>query len=255
MLSAFRRRLYAALAARRVPVPLLATTATLPPPLVEDLRAATGSLHLQVVRAPSTRSNVALAVVQVDSRAAAVTDAIRRVLAALGGGDGFVRGRDRIMIFATSIQLARQTAAALTAALTGARSTVSVQVYHGDMDPHAQAASVEDWRGVDGCVMVATSGLSNSVDERHVLRVVHLGAHSVVDLVQEIGRAGRTAADTASSVLVLWPTPTDVQRDPGDELEARVRVAERPRVLEYAATKGFSRAHLPCHTVTRGHAC
>ena len=226
----------------------------LPPPLVEDLRAATGSMHLQVVRAPSTRSNVALAVVQVASRAAAVAEATRHDLAAVRGGDGFVPGRDRVIVFATSIQLAVLTAAALADALTREGSNAVVHTYHSEMDPQAQAESAEEWHTHDD-IMVATSGLSNSVDERHVLRVVHLGAHSVVDLVQEIGRAGRTAADTASSVLVLWPTPGDDQRDPGDELEARVRLAERPRVLEYAATEGCSRAHLPYHTVTRGHAC
>ena len=209
----FRPKLLRALRSLRalcVDVPVLLLSATVPPALATTLMREATLQQLDIIRAPSTRPNIALTVVSAasDTDAAieecAVAEAVERVAACTS--------RERVLLIVRSVDAVDRVAVALRYELRS--RDIPVYTYHGKLDSKEQLASATAWasRSTAAAVMVATSGFGTGVDYKHVRAVVHVGgAYSLLDLVQELGRGGR---DLQPALHVLVAAPPSASASP-----------------------------------------
>ena len=177
-------------------VPVTFLSATVPPETAYELQLGSGIRTLHIVRAPSTRTNIELAVQRVPDMGAALAGCATVVQETLRSA--MFEQRDKVIVFCMSIAQTNEAATSLKQA-----GVPDVVTYHSDLAHDQQEESANTWAGPDCRVMVATSGFGTGVSYAHVRLVVHLGgAYSTVDMVQELGRAGRDLR-AARHVLIV----------------------------------------------------
>jgi len=162
---------------RRTPV--LATTATAPGKVIEDIESQVS--HGQdstVIRLPSHRPNLSCGVIEVRG----VSERLGLLLALAGGR---FKGQPGIVYTLTT-----QEAERVAVFLRG--QGVPALCYYGRLSPEEKTGAMETWVAGEAQVMVATSALGMGLDRADVRWIVHLGMpESLIRYVQEIGRAGR----------------------------------------------------------------
>jgi hypothetical protein len=202
VLDGFRPKLLRALRAVRGGLPdvsVLLMSATVPPSLARTLMTEAELPQLDVVRAPSARTNVRLSVVTVPASDALSVEACAAAMAAAYAAR--CERRDRVVVLVLTVDAVERVAAAIGRRQPGR----NVHRYHASLEREEQAAGAAAWAADNGAgaVMVATSGFGTGVDYPSVRAVVHVsGAYGVLELVQELGRAGRDLAP-ALHVLVV----------------------------------------------------
>jgi hypothetical protein len=180
---------------RRVPVPLLLLSATVPPTMEDQLKAFFVS-QLAIVRSPTTRSNICYKVMK-DGRP--VNDTLSTVLLSKPSAPKsiiFLRGREQT----------RHLAEALCA-----HGFLAVH-YHGGLDEPTRTASQTSWMRGDADIMVATGAFGAGIDFGAVRLVVHMDEpYSMIDLAQESGRAGRDGLPSEHIVILPghWQTKAE----------------------------------------------
>jgi superfamily II DNA helicase RecQ len=102
--------------------------------------------------------------------------------------------------------------------------------YHGnpkDSDIHFLAqreVGFQAWLRGESLYIVATAALGTGIDVPGITHIVHLEApYSIIDYIQEAGRAGRTGERVAAVIIIEdkdWPAE-DSKKDSGLELKTR----------------------------------
>ena len=197
-------------------VPLLLLSATVPTAVptavANELQLACGLASMLVVRAPSTRANIALSVETVHAPHgtsvvfAAQTARIVQLARTVAAGQG-AAPLSRMLVLVPTIPMAKR-----MAVVPGEHfgAGVGVALYHGELTSAEQEAAELEWTSPGGCVMVATSGFGTGVSYGAVRIVVHVdSAYSAVDMAQELGRGGRDGQPCQHVLLVGVNAPRD----------------------------------------------
>lgn len=244
---------------RRVPVPLLLLSATVPPKMEGPLRQFFCS-QLCVIRSPTTRPNIAHRVMK---HRGPVDATLLGLLPPRSLGAGWVPQpgvRDTTTTTPKSIVFARgREETGILAALLCAAGRHAVH-YHGHLDEGTKAAAQDSWMNGEADVMVATGAFGAGVHLAAVRLVVHVDEpYSMIDLAQESGRGGRDGLPTTHIVLL----PMSWQPRPGGcDMLARFLGGSTCRRLvlqEYVDGSGldcFSSGSEPCdvcHSMAAAH--
>jgi superfamily II DNA helicase RecQ len=162
------------------PIPLLFTSATMPPHLITKLRTLVKGLH--VLTGKVRRDNLRLETVELDSFTQS-PDAIGELI--VGGN---LQGRRSVAVCWTPRECE------LLCEIITRRYAVQAVVYHGGLAEEAKERVLARWLNLElrTDLMICTGAGAVGVDVPNVAAVFHVGfARSLVDYVQEIGRAGR----------------------------------------------------------------
>lgn len=185
------RRIGALISSLPAGVPVLATTATandrVTRDIAEQLSAAAGDApEVYVVRGPLSRASLRLGVLALPDEGQRLGWLMAHLNELPGSG----------IIYALTVSAAEDTASALRAC------GYDVLAYTGKTDPDERMAAEQALKENRVKALVATSALGMGFDKPDLGFVVHLGApSSAVSYYQQIGRAGRGAAD--ADVLLL----------------------------------------------------
>jgi len=186
---------------RKVPVPLLLLSATVPPPMEDPIRRFFNS-QLSVIRMKTARPNM---IYEVRKDPGPMDERLLAVLSITGAPTPkcivFNRGREQTSTLAAMLR---------------SRGLTAVH-YHGLLDEKSKDAAHDSWVRGDADVMVATRAFGSGVDVGAVRLVVHMDApYSMIDLAQESGRGGRDGLPSRHIILLpsFWraraDTPTEV---------------------------------------------
>ena len=171
---------------RKVPVPLLLLSATVPPNMEDPLKQFFNS-QLSVVRSPTTRSNITYHVMKDHGP----LDTTLVKLLTLGPTTPksiiFCRGREDTRILA---------------ALLRSHGLAAVY-YHGHLDEKSKSAAQDSWMRGDADIMVATGAFGVGINFGAVRLIVHMDEpYSMIDLAQESGRGGRDGLPSKHIILL-----------------------------------------------------
>ena len=181
---------------RCVPVPAVLLTATLPIFMESQLRTAMACERWQVVRAETSRREIGYEVVEVNEEEDELDIEIGfRVKAEMRK---WVHGNERGIIYC----LQKDWAEELKVFMNGELGEDICEVYHADMDKDQRAAVYLEWEQGTIKILVATSALGLGIDYSYVRFVIHQGqSRSLVDFIQESGRAGRDGKEARSVIF------------------------------------------------------
>ena len=227
------RRLVRVIIGLGVRTPVLATTATAPLVVINDIRdqIAAGALEIQTYRVPSYRPEIRLGVVLADDdtqRLAHLLDLVN----ARAGQPG--------IIYALTQKGASLAAHCLQA------SGIAADFFHAGLKSDARADRMRRWSTGELQVLCATSALGMGLDRQDLRWVIHLGLPtSLLEYVQQIGRVGRDGAD-ADAIAIVAPedrgtqTALALQSAPPEEdvravlehLSASTELATRTSIVE-----------------------
>ncbi|KAK9490470.1 P-loop containing nucleoside triphosphate hydrolase protein [Lipomyces doorenjongii] len=174
-------------------IPIVLLSATVPPNRPNDIRRVYSRLDLRVIRAPTTtRPNIAYEVRQVP------TDALRDTLQQLiARFFDTCQTADRSLVFCMS--------KAMVKSLYDEFSVMyeNICFFHGDLTVDVKADILNKWMTGTYRLVFTTSGFGVGIHYDNVPMVIHYeGIWSLVDFVQESGRAGRNNKPAKSIVLL-----------------------------------------------------
>jgi superfamily II DNA or RNA helicase len=185
-------------------VPVVCLSATIPLSYIDRIRIQLASINTTVIRAPTDRPNLKYEVHRLTSSAIEdldwemgrrLRDAWRLTLD---------KDKSRLIIYC-------HTAAACEAFSEflnkhSEELELSAAVYHSKMERHAKENSYSRWKRGNVKVLVGTGAIGAGLDYPHVRGVWHRGyAGSLIDYIQEVGRAGR---DGMEAICVLLYSST-----------------------------------------------
>lgn len=197
-----------------VPAPIIAMTATCPPTLENRVAEECGLHNWQVMRSPTTRPNIHYSVQQVPAgsmllRAAQLVDRIARACSDFPPNDAPAASLQttRIILYIQN----KQRCNAVEHVFGLMCPTIQCLLYHADLTDAQRSSALQKWLAPSAAkprLMVATSAFGCGIDVPSVRCVVHLGLPStVIDFLQESGRAGRDG-QPAQSIILHPPLPT-----------------------------------------------
>ncbi|KAG8729463.1 hypothetical protein FRC10_003884 [Ceratobasidium sp. 414] len=174
-----------------VGVPLLLTTATLPPDLEPHLKDALGVQTMAVVRAPTQRPEIQIhaALYRPGDDSKAVQWHARRYVEDLEAGEVVL------------VQCASKDDAVK---LSG---SLQCPVLHADLDEQEKLLVLQGWQSGRYKCITATSALGVGVHHARCRAVLGLGCYGLVELSQESGRAGHDGEPALSVTFFSLPFP------------------------------------------------
>lgn len=202
-----------------IAVPIIAMTATCPPTLQDRLSVACGMQAWQVMRSPTTRRNIRYSVRQV--AASSMMLAAAQLIDRIANNCDVSTGDMRLILYIQN--KARCTAVKHVFSLICPQ--IRCLVYHADLSDTQRASALQEWQAnisTKPRLMIATSAFGCGIDVPSVRCVLHLGIPStVIDFLQESGRAGRDGLKAESIILhqpiLSIPTTAAVQTTQADQ--------------------------------------
>ncbi|KAJ8651373.1 hypothetical protein O0I10_013105 [Lichtheimia ornata] len=170
---------------RKVPTQLILLSATIPPHDIQgDLVAAFGTRFDLVLREPTYRPKLKYHIQWHDSDTL-MRDALVKQLQSF---ETSIANSERGLVFVTS----RDKAESLVKDLETRVPWTKAQYYHGKISDDKKKDVLKAWKTGECKVVVATCAFGIGIDFKEVRFVMHLaGSSSVLDYIQETGRAGR----------------------------------------------------------------
>ncbi|MCY1065605.1 RecQ family ATP-dependent DNA helicase [Nannocystis sp. RBIL2] len=193
------RRLVRAIQSLGLRTPVLATTATAPAAVVDDIREqiAPDGRDVLAIRIPSYRPEIGFQVVT----AADSTEQLARMVAVAAARPGrpgivYVLTRKSTEIAAHCLR----------------HAGITAETYFGSMDAEERTERLARWSAGEIQVLCATSALGMGLDRRDLRWVVHLGLPtSLLEYVQQVGRVGRDG-ESAEALAIVCPEDQAAQR-------------------------------------------
>jgi len=192
-----------------VTVPIIAMTATCPPPLVHSMSHACGMRNWQVLRSPTTRANIRYSVREVP--ASKMLLAAAQLIGTIATTT--TESNDTAAPHPSSIRLIvyiqnKLRCNAVEHVLSLICPDIQCLLYHADLSDVQRTKALQQWQAEHATklrLMVATSAFGCGIDVPSVRCVVHLGLPTtVIDFLQESGRAGRDGS-MAHSIIFHQP--------------------------------------------------
>lgn len=190
--SDYREAARRAIVVRTAAIPILALSATVPPALVDELRQTIASSALTVLRAPSTRDNISISII--NSSDNSPTPAVVKVIQERENKLG---GNNRVIVYVMS----RAQATTMATALTDALGQTAV-AYTAELSDEQQQQVVQEWQAGDSSIIVATTAFGVGVHYAHVRLVIVVGGYDLLSVAQQFGRGGRDG-EIAEGVFVF----------------------------------------------------
>ncbi|KAK6495598.1 hypothetical protein TWF481_002646 [Arthrobotrys musiformis] len=176
---------------RSLDVPMLFTTATLPPRMktvFEDVLALTDS-SVQYVRGQSLRTNISVNVEKCGNGRA-----ITRTLKLAEERRKELGSGQKIVIYSRFKNEAEM--------LAGPKM-LNCSFYHGEADEGARQLALEEWQRPEQTFLIATIAFGCGVDHPSIIETIHVRLpYSLINYVQESGRAGRHFKRGRSTIIV-----------------------------------------------------
>lgn len=210
------RNIRASLLGLNIRVPIILLTATCPPEYRKQLISKFAITHASIFKAPTVRKNLSYRVVKVEEttqngRFITSDHGIILSLCTLLSTQianiksGCQRG-GRIMIFCMTRTLVDN----LFSKLTQCHPDLSILSYHSGHSPQARADTQQNWMTPLSSIfpnslriIISTSSFGTGIDTPNVRTVYHAGgAYSLLDYLQESGRAGRD--NLPSDCIILY---------------------------------------------------
>lgn len=187
---------------RQYVVEMILLSANMPPHCVPELQRSLGISNLPVIRRPTSRPEIYLAVTPLPEFEPTVF--FHRWVQYYVS---HMQSSGKMMIFCSTIADAAHLSTVIPSSV----------VYHSQLSEHEQQISMHSFRnsGSASAIMICTSALSNGIDIPNVHVVLHFGTpRSIPDFMQESGRASRDGQYGVSHVFPWHDTsfvmnPTD----------------------------------------------
>ena len=208
---------------RRIPVPLLLLSATVPPHIEGELREFFRT-QFSIIRSPTARANISYRVVK---DYGPPNEAVLRAISSeptTPKSIVFCRGRELTKILAAYLRIHGLTA----------------MHYHGRLNRDSRDVVQNSWMHRDVDIMVAMGAFGTGIDFGAVRLVVHVDEpYSMIDLAQESGRGGRDGMP--SKHVVLLPTACEAQPNTPPEVAEYMRGTRCTRWIlqDYIGGRGF----------------
>lgn len=243
---------------RDVPASIIAMTATCPPPLEQRMSHACGMQDYQVLRSPTTRSNIRYSVREVP--ASSIMLAAAQLIARITSNSNDNVAEMRLILYIQN----KSRCNALEHVFSLICPQIRCLLYHADRSDEQRTTALQEWQSLHSTkprLMVATSAFGCGIDVPSVRCVVHLGTPStVIDFLQESGRAGRDGM-TAHSIILHTPlsssrksaaaaTPHTHQHQLDPDRISSAAASNTPEILRDTATpsSGFGDPTSLCTT-------
>lgn len=202
-----------------VDVSIISMTATCPPPLEKELCCACGMRDWEVTRSRTTRRNIRYSVQKVAAGSLLLTAA--QIVARIAAESDADAGETRMILYIEN----KARCNSVEHVFSLICPDIQCLLYHADLTDAQRSQALRNWQ-TKQCtrprLMVATSAFGCGIDVPSVRCVVHLGLpRTVMDFLQESGRAGRDGLH-ADSVILHPPLPK--QRARGHNFRTRGNV-------------------------------
>lgn len=227
--SSYRPALRSLYNLRALHVPMILLTATLPPVLEGHLQAALCIDDWHMRRYTTDRRLTEHILHTPDPRIGAERTTAEL---AIEEGGAFVQGRDRGIVYVTTVQQGREIA-----------ELIGCPLYHGKMPLAEQQEVLAKWRGAEGAWLVATSALGTGLDVGGIVCIIHAGRpNGLLSYLQQSGRGGR-AGEIVRSIMVCPREATPAF--PTTLLEpSNIRHSDEAALTDYLTTEMCRRAQL-----------
>jgi len=184
---------------RCVDVQLVLLTATLPIEMEGKLQAILGCEYMRVMRKRGERLELKYRISTLEANERG--DLNREVANILQSRLSKFGENDRAIVYC----LKRKWTEELTKFLNGELEENVCGTYHADMELEDRQDIYKRWSEGDIICVIATSALGAGIDHSGIKLVIHHGhGRSMIDLCQEMGRAGRDG-NAAECLTIFWP--------------------------------------------------
>jgi superfamily II DNA helicase RecQ len=211
---------------REFTTPIVCLSASLPPTLMPKLEGRMLMPKPKVVRSCTDRPNLIYSVKKLDLEG---EDFQRHVVEAVNVQKNMLKPEDKMIVYTQTTKEAE-----LYAELLGCEAYYA-KVQDGDSEE--KLSMMNRWMLGEQRIIVATSALGAGIDHNHVRLVCHVGSpQTMIDMIQETGRAGRDGKP-ATSVVFL-----DAQWESLDLTAYHSMIPEEEKVMNrYLSTSGCRR--------------
>lgn len=185
-----------------ITVPIVSMTATCPPSLEKSVSHACGMREWQTIRSPTVRANIRYSVRQVSASSLLLTAA--QIIARIANECNDVIATMRMIVYIQN----KSRCNAVEHVFSLICPHIHCLLYHADLTDAQRSNILQNWKARNSTkprLMIATSAFGCGIDVPSVRCVIHLGMPStVIDFLQESGRAGRDGF-TAQSIILHQP--------------------------------------------------
>ena len=185
---------------RCVDVPVLILTATLPPEMEDEVKVSFGCSQWQVIRKVEDRKELEYNVLDLSEKAKTRADYDRLFAETVNEIFDKFDEQDRGIVYCLDTKETEKLAEYLNKVIWK-RFCLP---YHAKMSKEDRTAALDAWKAGRVIFLIATSALGAGLDYGAVRAIIHhIQAKTLIDLVQETGRAGRDGSH-ALALTVYW---------------------------------------------------
>jgi len=189
--SKFRSAIANTFHLRAVPVPMIFTTATLPPSIIDEFEdtMALKDSPIRYIRASSFRSNIKVKVVRCGN-GKGITTALQLAKQRVES----LKTGEKVVIFCRSRSKAE---------MLGGSSLLNCPMYYGGMSDEERSENLQRWQEPSEVFLIATTAFGCGVDIPGIVSTFHVNSpYTLVDFVQESGRGGRHGERSSATIII-----------------------------------------------------
>ena len=220
---------------------LLLLTATLPPYMEQKINLFFGN-EFSVIRKTTERLNIKYQVIKDNNNNLdnTITTYLSSIITNLNTNE-------RIIIFCSTINEVEELSLKINMNFTNISNS-----YHGKLINEDKEIIQNDWVQGKIQIIVATKAFGMGIDYPDISHIIHKGpSSSLIDYVQESGRAGRGGSTSLSIIF----TSDDYNKNIIERFENNNNIEEVKRMINFINIKTCRRAYLGSYMDNEGYNC